>query len=109
MSAVGKFELKLIRDLLVYAVRHRPVIVPITLLGIVSSAIELAAMLSVVPLGLIASGRSIHNPAILSLAGHMGVTLNSKFFVALFLSLFLLRTATFIITQVLNGYIGYSL
>jgi len=109
MSAVGKFELTLIRDLLLYAVRRRPVIVPITLLGIASSAIELAAMLSVIPLGLIASGRSIHNPAMLSLAGHIGVTLNSKFFVALFLSLFLLRTVTFILTQMLNGYIGYSL
>ena len=71
--------------------------------------IELAAMLSVIPLGLIASGRTIHNPAALSVAGHLGVSLNSKFFVTLLLSLFLLRTATFILTQILNGYVGYSL
>src|ERR1700691_177482 len=109
MNAVRKFELKLIRDLLLYAARRRPAIIPITLLGIASSAIELAAMLSVIPLGIIASGRQITNPTILRLAGHIGVTLDPKFFVALFLSLFLLRTGTFILTQVLNGYIGFSL
>lgn len=109
MSAVGKFELRLIRDLLLYAVRSRPSILPITILGIVSSAIELAAMLSVIPLGIIASGRPIQNPALLSLASHTGVTLNSKFFVVFFLALLLLRTCTYLLTQVLNGYIGHSL
>src|ERR1700745_3472033 len=86
MSAVGKFEIKLIRDLLLFALRSRPSIVPVTLLGIASSTIDLVAMLSVIPLGVIASGRSIDNPKLLSLAGHLGLTLNSKFFIALFLS-----------------------
>lgn len=109
MSLAGKFERKLIRDLLLFAVRRRPVIVPITLLGIASSIIELAAMLSVIPLGLIAGGRPIGGRRILSLADHLGLILNSKFFIVLFLSLFLLRTATYILTQALNGYVGHSI
>lgn len=109
MDTVGKFKLRLIRDLLLYAVRSRPSILPITLLGIISSAIELAAMLSVIPLGIIASGRPIHNPLLVSLTRQINVTLNSEFFVVLFLLLLLLRTCTYLLTQILNGYVSNSL
>ena len=106
---MGKSELRLIRDLLLYAVRQRPAILPITLLGILSSVIELMAMFSVIPLGMLASGRAIHNATLLGLAARIGVVLDARFFLITFLSLFLLRTSTFILTQVLNGYIGQNL
>jgi ABC-type multidrug transport system fused ATPase/permease subunit len=109
MARLPKSEIKLIRDLFTFAVRERPSIIPITLLGAVSSLIELLAMFSVIPLGILASGRSIHNFTLLDIAARLGVTLDARFFVAAFLGLFLLRTMTFILTQILNGLTGQRL
>jgi ABC-type bacteriocin/lantibiotic exporter with double-glycine peptidase domain len=109
MTSNSKTQIRLIYDLLAFAIRRRPSIVSITLLGIASSIVELLAMLSVIPLGVLASGRQIHNATLFGVANHLGLTLDARFFVATFLSLFLVRTGTFILTQVLNGYIGQSL
>jgi ABC-type bacteriocin/lantibiotic exporter with double-glycine peptidase domain len=109
MPRLPKSEIKLIRDLLAFAVRERPSIVPITLLGVASSFIELLAMFSVVPLGILASGGLIHNSTLLRIAAFLGLTLDARFFVATFLSLFLLRYLTNVVTQVLNGYTAQKL
>jgi ABC-type multidrug transport system fused ATPase/permease subunit len=105
MAATPTAQIKLIRGLFSFAVRQRPSIVPITLLGIASSIIELLAMFSVIPLGILASGRQIHNTLLLRIAAQLGLTLDARFFVATFLSLFLFRTITYTLTQILTGYI----
>jgi ABC-type bacteriocin/lantibiotic exporter with double-glycine peptidase domain len=109
MPSLPISQIKLIRDLLAFVVRVRPSIVPVTLLGLMSSIIELFAMFSVIPLGILASGRQIHNPELLDLAARLGLTLDARFFVAGFLSLFLLRTLTYVLTQILTGYISQKL
>lgn len=102
-------QIRLIIDLFRFATRQRPGIVPVTLLGIVSSALELLAMMSVIPLGILASGRPIHNATLLKLADSLGLTLSARFFIGTFLFLFLLRTGTFILTQICMGYISQKL
>lgn len=103
MANVAKSQIGLVRNLAVFAVHERPSILAITLLGIVSSVIELLAMFSVIPLGMLASGRAIHNQTVLNMAARLGLTLDARFFVAAFLALFLLRSITQVLTQILNG------
>jgi ABC-type bacteriocin/lantibiotic exporter with double-glycine peptidase domain len=109
MMRLPKSEIVLIRDLLAFAVRERPSILPVTLLGIFSSVIELLAMFSVIPLGILASGRAIHNPTALAIAARFGLALDARLFVSIFLALFLLRTITSVLTQVFLGYISQRL
>lgn len=108
-APVSKRNIKLIGELFAFAVRQRPSIVPVMVLSIMSSAFELLAMMSAIPLGILASGRSIHNATLLKFTATLGLVLDAKFFVAVFLSLFLLRTITFVLSQVLTGYISQNL
>ena len=55
----GLRELKLISRLSIYAIRHNPSIVPISLCGILSACAELAAVLSIIPLGIVAAGNKL--------------------------------------------------
>jgi ABC-type multidrug transport system fused ATPase/permease subunit len=109
MRRTASFQLGLIRNLFGFAVRSRPVLVPVALLGIASSIIELLAMFSIVPLSVSASGGHIHNATFLRLAAELGVTLDTKLYVVIFLTLFLLRTGTFILFQVMIAYVGQNL
>ena len=102
-------QYRLMRDLLIFAVRRRPAIVPAAILGIASSIIELLAMFSIVPLSILASGQHIHNTILLGWAMRLGISLDAKLFVAVFLLLLLLRTATYVVAQVLIGYVGQNL
>ena len=102
-------QYRLMRDLLIFAVRRRPAIVPAAILGIASSIIELLAMFSIVPLSILASGQHIHNTILLGWAMRLGISLDAKLFVAVFLLLLYLRTATYVVAQVLIGYVGQNL
>jgi ABC-type bacteriocin/lantibiotic exporter with double-glycine peptidase domain len=109
MIRFPKSEIRLIRGLLGFAVREQPSIIPATLLGVLSSIAELLAMFSVIPLGILASGRPIHNATAMAWAARLGISLDARFFVAMFLALFLIRTVTSTLTQVLLGYVSQRL
>jgi ABC-type multidrug transport system fused ATPase/permease subunit len=102
----GKFsEVTLLCQLAAYALRKRPSIVPITLVGVASSFIELAAMLSIIPISILAGGKAIEpTSGWHRLADLVGAPANAKFYTALFLSLMALRSITFALSIILNQY-----
>jgi ATP-binding cassette subfamily B protein len=106
----GASELRLVTRLMAHAVRQRPSIIAITALGIVSSIAEITAMISVVPLGILASGGTLAKSSIWHhLPSALGILPDTKFFVLLFLSIMLFRMATYIASMVLSTHIMQSL
>jgi ABC-type multidrug transport system fused ATPase/permease subunit len=103
-------EIRLIARLLKYALRERPSIIPITLFGIVSSIAELATVLSIIPLGVVASGAPLSPHSLwFKLPVAIGLVPNSKFFVVFFLATLLFRMLTNTGYMALIGYTTQTL
>jgi ABC-type multidrug transport system fused ATPase/permease subunit len=101
----GLRELKLISRLSIYAIRHNPSIVPISLCGILSACAELAAVLSIIPLGIVAAGNKLSPQSLwYKIPAFLNLIPDVKFFVVLFLSIWLLRILSSIAATVLNAY-----
>jgi hypothetical protein len=101
----GASELRLVWRLLDYSVRQRPSIIPITLLGVLSSAAEIIAMISIIPLGMLAAGNTLpEHSAWHRLPASVGLTPDTKFFAVLFLSIFLFRMVSNVATMVLTSH-----
>ncbi len=110
MKSLRVSEFRLIRDLLVYSIREHVSILPTMLLGIVSSLIELAAVFSIIPLGMLSSGNPIADSSLLhKFPAMLGFNPDAKFYVIVFLTLMLLRMITFMATQILNSYVMQTL
>ena len=110
MPSFPKSEIKLVRDLMGYATREYKSIIPIMLLGVISSIIELAAVFSIIPLGILSGGTPIATTSLLHrMPAMFGFTPDAKFYVIVFLSLMLLRMLTFMATQILNSYVMQTL
>jgi ABC-type multidrug transport system fused ATPase/permease subunit len=97
-------ELKLIRELFACAVRVRPSIIAITVLGVGSSGVELAALTSLVPLTTLASGQSISPQSVwYRVPIGFGFDPDAKFYTVVFFSALLLRmvssAASLLLTQ----------
>lgn len=100
----GAAEIRLIGRLMGYAVRKKPSIVPITALGVLSSGAEVLAMVSIIPLGLLAAGGSLPDGSPWHrIPMALGLTADTKFFVLLFLSIFLFRMVSNIAALVLSA------
>ncbi len=106
----GVSELRLVGRLMSYALRHKPIIVPITLLGILSSAAEVAAMVCIVPLGILASGNTLAADSIWRRVPEMvGIHPDTKFYAVLFLSIFLFRMVSNVAALVLGAHTLHTL
>jgi ABC-type multidrug transport system fused ATPase/permease subunit len=106
----GRVELHLVWRLLAYSIRRRPSIIPITLLGIMSSAAEIIAMVSIIPLGTLAAGGALRHESVWHrLPSALGLTPDTKFFVVLFLSTFLFRLVSNMATAILLSHTMQSL
>jgi ABC-type multidrug transport system fused ATPase/permease subunit len=86
-------QLAVLRTLTVYVLRHKPYVLFATLIGIISSALEVAAIASLIPLSLLASGSRIsptspwnHLPRML------GLEPDVRFYAIAFLVLITIRT-----------------
>jgi ABC-type bacteriocin/lantibiotic exporter with double-glycine peptidase domain len=95
MDTQKKSQMGVLYSLVRHVVRQRPRVVLVTLLGIVSSAIELTAMIALVPLSQLATNQPLgaHSPW-RRLPSLLGFDPSVKFYVALFLALLLLRAIT---------------
>ncbi|MBA2587462.1 MAG: ATP-binding cassette domain-containing protein [Alphaproteobacteria bacterium] len=94
-ALMGGSQAGLIWRLLKYAVRQRPSILPITLFGILSSIAELVAVMSIIPLGIVASGTALSPQSLwYKLPAMIGLAPNAKFFVVFFLATLLFRMLT---------------
>lgn len=102
--------MRLVWRLMTYAVRRRPAVLGVILLGIISSIAEIAAMVSVVPLGILATGGTLeqHSPW-RTLPALLGLTPSTKFFVLLFLGLMLFRMLTYIAAAVCSTYVQHTI
>ena len=101
----GASELRLVWRLLDYSARQRPSIIPITLLGVLSSAAEIVAMISIIPLGMLAAGNTLPEHSVWHrLPASVGLTPDTKFFAVLFLSIFLFRMVSNVATMVLTSH-----
>lgn len=110
MTAPSKSEFRLVFHLFGYAARQRPSIIPITLLGIASSVVELGAVGSVIPLAILAGGKGIPAHSVwYKIPVVIGCRPDAKFFVVFFLALMLLRMGTFMLAQILNAYSMHTL
>jgi len=110
MKSLRASEFRLVRDLLAYSIREYVSIVPIMLLGVISSLIELAAVFSIIPLGILSGGKPIATTSLLyKLPAMLGFIPDAKFYVIVFLTLMLLRMLTFMATQILNSYVMQTL
>lgn len=106
----GIAELKLVGRLMAYAIRHQPNVVPIALVGILSSAAELGAVICLIPLGIVASGNPLSDHSLWMKVPHaLGMTPDPKFFIVLFLATWLFRMVSNMLALVLNGYVMQSL
>lgn len=86
-------QLAILKTLTLYVVRHKPNVVLAMLLGILSSAIEVAAMTSLIPLSLLASGTDIPPTSKwFQFPRTLGFQPDVRFFVVTFLVLITLRT-----------------
>jgi ABC-type multidrug transport system fused ATPase/permease subunit len=88
-------ELRLVTKLLVYAARIRPSVIGATLFGCFSSAVELAALVSLVPLSTLGAGHAIASGSFwYRIPTALGFHPSARFFAIAFLSLLLLRAIT---------------
>ena len=86
-------QLVILKILTLYVLRHKPNIAFAMLIGIFSSAIEVAAMTSVIPISLLASGADMPaNSKWLKFPRLLGLQPDVRFFVITFLLLITLRT-----------------
>lgn len=101
----GKFHV--LKRLLTYALRWRPSLVAVIALGLLSSAVELAGMVSLVPLTRLAAGHALAPGSIwLKLCDALQVQPSIALFVHLFLGLMLLRAITAGATAILLAHAG---
>ena len=93
MSAISISQLRVLRHLIGYAIRRRPRIVLTTVMGVVSSAVEVMAMASLIPLSQLAARQPIRAQSLWSrIPEALGFEPNARFFISAFLVLLLLRT-----------------
>ena len=86
-------QLAILKTLTLYVVRHKPNIAFAMLIGIFSSAIEVAAMTSLIPISLLASGADMPAKSKWLQFPHLlGLQPDVRFFVIAFLLLITLRT-----------------
>lgn len=93
MSSSHRKPFAVLGTLTLYVVRHKPYVIAAVLLGIFSSVLEVAAMTSLIPLSLLASGVAI--PATsrwLELPHMLGAKPDVGFFTIAFLALITVRT-----------------
>jgi ABC-type multidrug transport system fused ATPase/permease subunit len=101
----GESESRLVGRLVSFALREKPSIIPITLLGILSSIAEITAMVSIIPLGILASGGALSAHSLWrAFPAALGLEPNTKFFVVFFLALLLFRLVTNSASLVLSSY-----
>src|SRR5260370_42468703 len=99
MSAISIPQLHVLRHLIGYAIRWRPRIALTIIMAVMSSAVEVVAMASLIPLSLLAaqqpiSARSFWN----RIPEALGFEANVRFFIAAFLVLLLIRTVSASVT-----------
>ena len=93
MSSSHRKQLAVLRTLTFYVVRQKPYVIVAILIGIFSSVLEVAAMISLIPLSLLASGVDIPPTSRWLLFPHMlGAKPGVSFFTIAFLTLITLRT-----------------
>jgi len=102
-------ELKLVWRLLVYSIRERPSILSITLFGIVSSAAELVAVMSIIPLGIVTAGTLSPLSSWYRIPTDLGFEPNARFFVLFFLATLLFRMLTNTAYMAMIAYTNQSL
>ena len=93
MSAISLSQLRVLRHLLGYAISHKPRIVLTTVMGVMSSAVEVMAMASLIPLSQLAARQPIPARSLWNrIPEALGFEANARFFIAAFLVLLLFRT-----------------
>jgi subfamily B ATP-binding cassette protein MsbA len=93
MSSSHRKQLAVLSTLTLYVVRQKPYVIAAVLLGIFSSILEVAAMTSLIPLSLLASGVAIPATSRWLLFPHMlGAKPDVSFFTIAFLTLITVRT-----------------
>jgi ABC-type bacteriocin/lantibiotic exporter with double-glycine peptidase domain len=93
MSFKSTDQVGLLRHLVTYVIRHRPFVLVTTLIGVLSSGIEVVAIASLIPISLLATGQPIRTTSPwheLPLA--LGFQPNVKFYATTFIVLLLIRT-----------------
>jgi ABC-type bacteriocin/lantibiotic exporter with double-glycine peptidase domain len=100
-------KLRVLASLLGYALRWRPSMLAVVALGLFSSALELAGMVSLVPLAKLATGQPLETGSIwLRLADALHVFPSITLFVSLFMGLMLFRALTAGATMILLAHAG---
>ena len=113
MNFALKVRIKVLTDLFGYVVRWRPSIVAVTMVGVLSSMVELVAMASLVPLSRLAAYQPVApNSLWHKVPAALGFQTNVKFFAASFLILLMLRAvssaiATTLINRIYRNLIGH--
>jgi len=110
MSIIPKTQLALLRNLVAYVVRIRPDAIATTILGVVSSAMELAALTSLIPLSQLAGHQAIRDGSFWHrMPMALGFLPGVKFYAMMFLLLLLLRTITQTAAGVLTQHLNRNL
>jgi ABC-type multidrug transport system fused ATPase/permease subunit len=110
MTVPPKTQLALMRSLVGYVIRIRPDAIATTLLGILSSALELAALTSLIPLSQLAAHQVIREGSLwYRLPTALGMTPGVKFYAMMFLVLLLLRTISQTLSTVLTQQLNRKL
>ena len=110
MMLIPKTQLTLVRNLVGYVIRIRPDAIATTLLGILSSALELAALTSLIPLSQLAGHQPIRDGSLWQrLPTALGQGPSVRFFILVFLGLLLLRTISQTLSAVLTQHLNRQL
>ena len=93
MTFASNDQAGLLSTLVRYVVRHRPSVLTATAIGVVSSAIEVVAISSLIPISLLATGQTIRPTSPWHwIPDSMGFQPNAKFYAISFIVLLLVRT-----------------
>ena len=95
MTPLSNPKINVLHHLVTYVVRQRPGVLATTLMGVVSSAIEVIAMASLIPISLLASNQPILARSLWHrIPTALGFEPNVKFYAAAFIVLLAIRTAS---------------
>jgi ABC-type bacteriocin/lantibiotic exporter with double-glycine peptidase domain len=108
MTSPHKKQIHLLRDLIGYVIRMRPSAIATTLLGVLSSGTEIAALACLIPLSQMSAHQSISRGWV-RLAHQLGHAPDVKFYALMFLGLFLLRSLTQTLSLVLTAKLNRTL
>jgi ABC-type bacteriocin/lantibiotic exporter with double-glycine peptidase domain len=110
MTALPRTQLTLLRSLAAYVIRIRPDAIATTLLGVLSSALELAALTSLIPLSQLAGHQAIREGSLWErIPALLGQSPGVKFYALMFLVLLLLRTISQTLSAVLTQHLNRKL